>query len=411
MKLIHINHSDNIGGAARAMVRIHKSLLQSGLDSTAWVNLSSGGQWTVETPKSKLEKVFNRLKPHFANVFTKILQTDNPILHSPGIIPSKWVERINRSDADIINLHWINAEMLSVADIGRIKKPIIWTLHDMWAFCGAEHLAWDDRWKEGYRKDNRPSFETGFDLNRWTWKRKLKNWKKPLNIVTPSKWLAECVRSSYLMKDWPVTVIPNTLNVEIWKPIPQAVARQLMGFPPDVPLAAFGSFNDNAAHHKGFNLLTTALGHLRNNINGLELVIFGQLTPKNPPDLGFPVHYTGHLHDDLMLCVLYSAVDVLIVPSRIEAFGQAASEAHACGTPVVAFDVGGHPDIIEHKETGYLAKPFDTEDLAKGILWVIQSAETENLGVNARNKVVETFSYPVVTKQYIELYEDVMAKS
>jgi glycosyltransferase involved in cell wall biosynthesis len=101
------------------------------------------------------------------------------------------------------------------------------------------------------------------------------------------------------------------------------------------------------------------------------LVVFGQHAPRSPSSLGLPIHYTGHLHDDRSLRVLYSAADAMVVPSRQEAFGQTASEAHACGTPVVAFNTGGLADIVEHQSTGYLSKAFDTEDLAQGITWVL----------------------------------------
>jgi glycosyltransferase involved in cell wall biosynthesis len=167
-----------------------------------------------------------------------------------------------------------------------------------------------------------------------------------------------------------------------------------------VPLIMFGSHGANASHHKGFDLLTAALEHLRGEIPGLELVVFGQLPPRNPPDLGFPIHYTGHLHDDLSLRALYTSANALVVPSRQEAFGQTASEAQACGTPVVAFNIGGLPDIVEHQRTGYLAKAFETEDLAAGIRWVLG----ENLRKQSRERAVAQFSNAVVAEQYRAVY-------
>jgi glycosyltransferase involved in cell wall biosynthesis len=173
-----------------------------------------------------------------------------------------------------------------------------------------------------------------------------------------------------------------------------------LGLPADVPLIMFGSHGANASHHKGFDLLTAALEHLRGEIPGLELVVFGQLPPRNPPDLGFPIHYTGHLHDDLSLRALYTSANALVVPSRQEAFGQTASEAQACGTPVVAFNIGGLPDIVEHQRTGYLAKAFETEDLAAGIRWVLG----ENLRKQSRERAVAQFSNAVVAEQYRAVY-------
>ena len=121
----------------------------------------------------------------------------------------------------------------------------------------------------------------------------------------------------------------------------------------------------------------------------------------------FPIHYIGHLND-MDLINLYSAADATIIPSRQEAFCQTASESHACGTPVVAFDIGGLKDIVEHHKTGYLAKAFDTEDLAKGISWVLDDKNKKLLGEQARVRAVEKFSQQVVIKQYQTVYEKVL---
>lgn len=411
MKILQLNNSDINGGAARAAYRIHHALRDADVDSMMWVNQASAGDWTVEGPTSKLGKIVAHARPQFAGLLTKTLRTENPIIHSPAFFPSQWVKRINQSDADVVHLHWVAGEMLSIADIGRIEKPIVWTLHDMWAFCGAEHYTEEFRWREGYRRDNRPAYEAGFDLNRWTWERKRKHWQRPMQIVTPSRWLADCVRESALMRDWPVSVIPNCLDTEHWKPMEQALARELLGLPVDVPLLLFGAMGGGRDPRKGFDLLTAALGHLRGEIPGLELVVFGQLTPRIPPDLGFPIHYTGHLHDNLSLRALYSAADALVVPSRQDNLPNTAVEAQACGTPVVAFNIGGLPDIVEHQRTGYLAKAFETEDLAAGIEWVLCNpviAEVEGALQStrefARERTVSKVSNAVIAKQYKKLY-------
>ena len=164
-----------------------------------------------------------------------------------------------------------------------------------------------------------------------------------------------------------------------------------------------------ATCRKGFDLRLKALAHLREDKADLHLVVFGQLAPHKPLDLGFPIHYTGHLHDDLSLRALYSAADLLIVPSRQEAFGQTASEAHACGTPVVAFNTGGLPDIIDHKRSGYLAEAFDVADLAHGIKWVLTAENYSELSANSRNKVLQNFDSSLVARKYIQLYQDVLA--
>ena len=177
-RVLHLSRSD-VGGAGRAAYRIHRALLSCGIDSSMWVNHSSSGDWTVDVPLSIYEKSVARISLFFADYFSKSLRTSNRIIHSPAIFPSQWLNYINKSNFDIVNLHWVAGEMLSIADIAQIKKPLVWTLHDMWAFCGAEHVSFDSRWCDGYLANNRPIHESGFDLNRWTWERKRKHWRHP----------------------------------------------------------------------------------------------------------------------------------------------------------------------------------------------------------------------------------------
>ena len=411
MKVIHLNHSDINGGAARAAYRIHHALRQGGVDSRMWVNSATSGDWTVQGPEGKAEKLLKMFRPTIGGLPRRLLRTGNPIIHSPALLPSDWVKKINASDADVVHMHWVAGEMLSIKDIAAIKKPIVWTLHDMWAFCGAEHYTEEFRWKEGYYDTNRPSYESGFDLNRWTWERKRKHWQQPMHMVTPSHWLGRCVEESALMQGWPVSVIPNALDVEKWKPIDKEQARQLLHLPADVPLLLFGAMGGGKDPRKGYDLLLEALRRVTTTNPEIELIVFGQLPPENPPDLGAPIHYTGHLHDDVSLQLLYSAADVMVVPSRVEAFGQTASEAHSCGTPVVAFDTCGLPDIVDHETTGYLAKAFEPDDLAKGITWLLEDRERlEEFGRNARRKAEAKFAYKVVAGMYNEVYERVVCE-
>jgi glycosyltransferase involved in cell wall biosynthesis len=340
----------------------------------------------------------------------RVVASGDPDSYSANWLPSGWARELNASRTDLLHLHWLNGEMISIAEIGRLRKPLVWTLHDMWAFCGAEHYSEGSRWREGYRRDNRPAGERGFDIHRSTWQRKRRHWRHPSQLVTPSRWLAECVRASALMRDWPVTVIPNALDTASWQPVEKVLARGLLGLPADVPLLLFGAIGGDGDPRKGFDLLQEALRLLRSALPGLRLIVFGKPAPAAPPDLGFPVHYIGHLHDDLSLRVLYSAAAAMIVPSRLEAFGQTASEAHACGTPVVAFDNSGIADIVDHRRTGYLARALDTADLADGIRWVLSDpARHGDLCRAARVKAVTCFDAAIVAARYAELYGQVLA--
>jgi glycosyltransferase involved in cell wall biosynthesis len=408
MKVVQFNCSDINGGAGRAVYRIHHALRRHGIDSRMQVSSANAGDWTLQKSDLRGINAINSLRNFLSGSLINVLRPGNQAPLSIAIFPSRWPQQLNKSDVDLIHLHWVGGEMMSIADIGRLREPVVWTLHDMWGFCGAEFFTEEIRWHEGYSRHNRPACESGFDLNRWTWERKLKHWRRPMHIVAPSRWLADCASHSALMQKWPVTVVPNAIDTEAWRPIDKMLARRILRLPVEGSLLLFGAISGTCNPRKGFDLLKGALDHLRGEMAGLELVVLGQLAPREPLNLGFPVHYTGHLHDEISLCLHYSAADAVVVPSRQDNLPNVGVEAQACGAPVVAFDVCGLPDIVEHEKTGYLAQPFDTQDLASGIRWVLDGAERRALlSTQSRQAAVARFSYPVVAEQYLQVYKTV----
>ncbi|HEX7387966.1 MAG TPA: glycosyltransferase [Castellaniella sp.] len=299
---------------------------------------------------------------------------------------------------------------MSVAEIGKICQPCVWTLHDMWAFCGSEHYAADDisaRWRAPYTTSNRASNESGLDVSRWVWLRKKRAWQYPLQVVAPSQWLANCVRGSELMGGWPVSVVPNVLDTEQFQPWPKALARKLLGLPENKQLVLFGAIGGGTDPRKGWDLLQGALEALAAAHPNLECVVFGQSEPVHPPELGLPIHWLGRLNDDTTIALAYGAADVTVVPSRQENLPQTGTEAQACGCPVVAFNCTGLPDVVVHGETGYLARPYDVADLAHGICWVLEDiARHAALCAAARERAVRLWSPAVVVPQYLSIYQE-----
>tara|TARA_B110000003_G_scaffold196749_1_gene195401 strand:+ start:805 stop:2049 length:1245 start_codon:yes stop_codon:yes gene_type:complete len=412
MKVILITNSNHGAGAPKAAKRLHESLLLNNCDSKIWVNNKHGDDERVIEPSGKFLKTINILKLYLSIIFVKLLKTNNEILHSPQIFSSPyWLKAINESDADIVHLHWFQKEMISISDLSKIKKPIVWTLHDMWGFCGAEHYSYDNRWNEGYLKSNRPIGEGGLDLNMWTWKRKKKYWKKPIQIIAPSHWMKESVNKSLLMKEWPVSVIPNPINIDVWNPVDKKIARDLINLPKDLDLILFGAASGTKSYIKGFDLLHDAIIKMgkSNNKKQIGLVIFGQSKPKNPPKYNFPVFYLGYLNDILSLKTAYSAADLLVIPSRLDNLPNMGVEANACGTPIVAFNNAGLPSIIKNKHNGYLAKPFDVNDLLKGIYWVLDS-DREQLKKNCINHVLDNFESKKIALEHVELYKKIIKR-
>jgi glycosyltransferase involved in cell wall biosynthesis len=429
LNILHVNASDISGGAARAAYRIHRSLVDHGaahgLQSRMRVISQLSDDPTVlGGPPVGQSPIWRLLQPRLSQQARRGFRTGNPTLHSlawPAVgLGAELHDRHLLGQADLVHLHWLGDGTLSIEEIGRLPMPLVWTLHDQWAFCGAEHYtspplpgesaSSDERFAAGYSPASRPAYEAGPDLNRRTWLRKRRAWRRPIHIVCPSHWLADCARRSTLMGDWPITVIPYPIDLNVWAPCEQAQARALLGLPADRPLVLFGAMGGIADPRKGADLLLKALHCLRSQVAGmaleqLELVVFGQSRPVQPLDLRFPIHYSGNLHDDLSLRLLYTAADVFVIPSHQDNLPNTGLEAHACGTPVVAFATGGLVDIVDPHITGVLAQPFDSLSLAAAIRWVLEDPQRRRqMGAAARQRAEGLWAPARVAGLYGEVY-------
>lgn len=411
MKVLHVSHSDISGGAARAAYRLHRAQLAAGIDSRMLVRSKKSDDWSVQGPVSRLEKLVNIVRGSIGQLLMRLQRSQNVNFHSGDWLPSRLAKKINASDIDVVNLHWVAGETMSIEDIGRIKKPIVWTMHDMWPFCGTEHVTDYDtnaRWRKGYAKVNRGDGERGLDLDRYVWLRKFKAWQHPIHIVAPSRWLAECAKGSKLFEDKSINVIPNTLNTDAYKPLNNAFCREALNLPIDKKIILFGAMGGGLDPNKGYDLLVAALEHLSVSLKTDDVLclVFGQSQPQQAPNLPFKTQWLGHIHDDATLALLYNAATVMVVPSRQENLPQTATEAQACGTPVVAFNCTGLTDVVEHQQTGYLAKAYDSADMAAGLQWILENpAECERLGKNARLRSERLWNITTVVEQYLFIYE------
>ena len=204
------------------------------------------------------------------------------------------------------------------------------------------------------------------------------------------------------------------MDIETYKPIDRQVARRLLNLPQDKQIILFGAAGVATDDpRKGFYLLQSALQKLSKSgwQDKVELVVFGATEPEKPVELGFKTHYLGRLHDDISLALVYSTADVMIVPSIQEAFGQTASESLACGVPVVAFNATGLKDIVDHEQNGYLAKPFEPEDLAQGIAYILQDKERhQKLCDRAREKAEKEFTPELQARRYSSIFSEIVAQ-
>jgi glycosyltransferase involved in cell wall biosynthesis len=250
------------------------------------------------------------------------------------------------------------------------------------------------------------------DFTHSIWKIKKKIYSQcDLHIVTPSQWLGKCASQSSLFRNVPRTVIPNGIDTKIYHPVQVAEAKKCFGLEDDRYYILFGAVNAASDTNKGYQLLLEAINYIKlTTEKKIEIIIFGTDKPTDFKNLVFPVHFTGMITDEQKLVQLYNAADVMVVPSKSENLSNSIIESMACGTPVVGFNIGGNSDIIDHKQNGYLAEPFNTLDLADGITWCLKNNIDNTLSVAARRGVEAKFGLDIVVSKYLEVYEKVINK-
>lgn len=409
MKVLHVSTYDGNGGAGRAAFALHQAMLNHNINSSMLVAHKSSDDAHVRAVGG------NRWKAaQFADrKLWDVQKSANSSWRSPAYFGSLNADALNASDADVINLHWVTNGFLSIKEIGRITKPIVWSLYDMWVFSGSEHYGADERdarWRSGYTQSNRLASEHGVDIDRFAWNRKKKFWKRPLHLVPASSWLADRARSSSLASFWPITQIAHVVDTDVFSPMDRESARRVHNLPSNTPLVLFLSSAGISDPRKGWEFLAPAIGQVKQTFPNVEVVVAGPLTADYQLPCGTKIHWVGHVEGNQALRSLYAAANVVAVPSREDNMPLTAMEAQSVGTPVAAFNIGGLPDIVLNNESGSLASPFNVEELAAGIV--------ASLGTNgsfqanaAREHATKTWSPAVVVSNYINVYEKEISKA
>ncbi len=403
MKVLHVGYSDTRGGAAIAMMRLHQSLIDINVDSKVLVAEKISNDSNVIGPSKSLEVILYEIKQILARQKKYIFKKNDNFSHSLNIFRSNIVKKINEINPDIVNLHWINNELMSIGQINEIKQPIVWTFVDMWPMCGGEHYTETRRYRDGYLKSNKDV--KGFDLNRWLWNKKKKNWEKKIKkVVCISEWLKEKAMESDLFGNSKVEKINCNLDLSLWKPVDKNEAKNILNLPSDKKIFLFVSTNGIEDKRKGFEFVDNALNNLSNSRNDFQLLILGKANSLNKKKYEYKVIDKLLNGNPIELRLIYSACDLILAPSTLEAFGQVALEGASCGTPTVAFNKTGILDIIEHKVNGYLSNYKDQEDFNEGINWILNN-DDKNLLNNCLKVTKEKFDSRLIANKYLDIYK------
>ena len=412
MKILMLNTFDEVGGAARAAVRLLDGVRRHNIDARLLVQFKTGSNKHVICNQNPLRKLIRRIKIYFGLLPVRLYPNKPENNFSPSLLPDNKPHEIAATDPDIIHLHWLCAGFLKVETLAKFNRPLIWTLHDSWAFTGGCHVPFAcTRYRQSCGECPVLGSHREHDLSRRVWKRKKKAWRNlDLTIVAPSNWLAKSAGSSSLFQDVRVEIIPYGLDTDVFRPLDKKQARDLLNLPQDKKIILFGAVQAFTDLNKGFDILQHALQTIDNAASDKLALFFSSIDRTALPELGMEAIFLGRVDDDL-LPALYSAADVFVLPSKLENLPLTIMEAMACSTPCVAFHQGGLPDQIDHEYTGYLAKPYDVQDLAHGITWVLADKNRHAaLSLRARQKVESEFSLDRESGRYADLYQEILAQ-
>lgn len=420
MRVLLINTSERIGGAAIAASRLMESLKNNGIKAKLLVRDKQTDQISVVSLNRSWMMVWKfiweRIIIWKANHFKKnnlfavdIANTGTDITSMPEF-----------QQADIIHLHWINQGMLSLNNIDKILasgKPVVWTMHDMWPCTGICHHAREcTQYQQGchhcpyiYKGRNKKDLSTRIFL------KKQNIYKgRHISFITCSQWLEGQAAKSALLTGHSITSIPNPINTNLFKPRDKKEAREACMLPQNTKLILFGSVKITDKR-KGIDYLVEACNLLVKKYPELSaqlgVVVFGKRSEELEELLPLKVYPLDYVSNEHQIVDIYNAVDLYVTPSLEENLPNTIMEAMACGTPCVGFNVGGIPEMIDHLHNGYVAEYKCAEDLANGIHWVLTDSGYSGLSEQAVRKAVSNYSEGIIAKKYIEVYNKVSGRN
>lgn len=392
--------------AGRAAFRLHSAFLEENIDSSI-LSLFIEVNDTDEMKNLRLtSRIFafvdNKMQSYITrNNYKEFGQYSFPILGND-------VSRMDQiRKADIIYLHWVQGGFLNLSNIeklAKLGKPIIFFMHDMWSITGGCHHSFTcEKYKTACSACQMFPENTMIDWPAREFNKKLKIYSKYNNLyfVSPSKWLYNCAKESFLTRDKPVYYIPNIINNQLFKPIDKNTARHILDIDVNDTVIAFGATSVESPY-KGWIYLQKALEllHKSEAKRNISILIFGCGYNKKIADaIPFKAKFTGFLRDEYSIALVYNASNIFVTPSLADNQPTTVMESMCCGTPVVGFDVGGIPDMIEHKVNGYLAKYKDADDLANGIEFCLEN--------NIKGKVLPTFEKSNIVNKHKELLNSI----
>jgi glycosyltransferase involved in cell wall biosynthesis len=414
MKILIVNTTERIGGAAVAANRLMHALNKAGHEAKMLVRdkqTDDKNVISINTSWSKKKINFIRFAWERWVIFThnhfnrkslfevSIANTGTDISKHPLV-----------KEADAIHLHWINQGFLSLKNVQQLilsGKPIVWTMHDMWCFTGVCHYAGVCRKYETECKNCHLVKKNIADKVKQVFVKKGNMLSSPyINFVGCSQWIADKAKSSTLLRNAIVVSVPNPIDKDFFKPYDKVSSREKFNLPINKKLILFAAAKLYDTR-KGISYFIEACKYLAAQTMNvpIEIVFLGGKTDENLQCIiPLKINVLGYLKTPVDISMVYAACDVFVTPSLEDNLPNTIMEAMSCGTPCVGFNAGGIPEMIDHKVNGYVAEYKSAKDLAIGINWCLMPDNEDTLSQQALTKAKNCYSENVVAKQYIDLY-------
>lgn len=418
MRVLIVNTSENTGGAAVAANRLKEALNNNGIKAKMLVRDKESDDITVAQLNKSWHQKWDFLWERFVIYMRLHFKRDNLFLIDIANAGTDITKTREFKEADVIHLSWINQGMLSLKGIRKIlesHKPVVWTMHDLWPASSICHYARNCR---NYEKQCGncpllPGNGSSNDLSARIWRKKSKILERnSILFVTCSRWLADKAKKSGLLSGQKVISIPNPIDSRAFTKENREEARLYAGLPEGKKLILFVS-QRVTDKRKGMDYFITAINkmveahpEMKDNCG---IAILGGKAEELADKLPLPSYPLGYVSEEKKIASIYNSVDLFVLPSLEDNLPNTIMEAMACGVPCVGFNTGGIPEMIDHQKNGYVAEYKSSDDLARGIHWVLSEADHQSLSNEAMKKVNQCYSQYAVAMKYIEAYNQAMA--
>ncbi len=402
VKIYSLAYCDSGGGAAIAFLRINKSLSNLNFHKTISVIEKRTKKSKIQVYGNTISQLLRRVRFYLTKI---IFLFDIKYTKSINLFNSGVTSLINKSSYDIINFHWIGCESISLSEIRKINKPIVWTLHDMWPISGIYHYNLDKKYFNQETNNLTKKIYFNF-LDKITKKRKEFLFKsKKINLISPSKWLLDEAKKTKLPFG-KTEIIPYPIDTLYFKKNKNIIyLKDKYKIPYNKKIILFSS-NILDETRKGSIIIRELLKKNFLKKNNYKFVMIGNNNNFIDKNKYKEINLMGNISNYNSIKEIYSIADALLFPSIIDNFPNTILEAMACELPCVAFNCYGMKEIIQHKKNGYLADPYSVDDFKKGIKYVVMNSN--KLGVASNRFIKKNFAEKKINLKYRRFFKKIL---